>query len=90
MITRLIIHGVGTFLHNSETPFLAAFLTYNTRFRILFSLSILHYERPRELAAVFPEYQPQAGWRGLRTENARHFPSSLWLQVSQTESRGDM
>jgi hypothetical protein len=71
-----------TFLHNNETPFLASFLTYNERFRILFCLSHLHYERPEILVQTFPEYDPQASWRGLRTENTSgHFPSALWLQV---------
>ncbi len=71
-----------TFIHNNETPFVVAFLTNNARFKILFSLSHLHYERPDVLREVFPEYVPQSAWRGLRENQEGHFPSSLWLTVT--------
>lgn len=71
-----------TFLHNNETPLVAAFLAYNYRFQIIFCLSQLHYDRAEALATVFPDYRPQPGWRGLRTSgSAGHFPSALWLRV---------
>lgn len=74
-----------TFLHSNETALLRALLTQNGRFKILFCLSHLHYERPEDLKSLFPLYRPQAGWNGLRPHNAdpaRHFPSSIWLQVT--------
>jgi len=74
-----------TFLHCNETSLLRAFLTQNARFQILFCLSHLHYERPEDLKLLFPLYRPQAGWYGLRPHNADptcHFPSSIWLQVT--------
>jgi predicted O-methyltransferase YrrM len=72
-----------TFLHSNESAMVTAFLSFNSRFRILFSLSHLHYERPEGLKAVFPRYRPQPGWRGLQTETTDgHFPSSLYLVVT--------
>lgn len=71
-----------TFLHNNETPFLRAFLSFNPKFRILFSLSHLHYERKAALKSIFPDYDPQGDWQGLRDpfeDPQKHFPSSLWL-----------
>lgn len=74
-----------TFIHNNETSLLRAFLMFNDRFNILFSLSHLHYEREGLLRDIFPEYVPQSGFFGLRNErydpNA-HFPSSTWLTVT--------
>jgi hypothetical protein len=72
------------FLHPNETPLVAAFLAYNTRYKILFSMSMLHYERRHEMKSVLPEYNPEADWRGMRVgeyDNSKHFPSSLWLRV---------
>jgi hypothetical protein len=62
----------------------AAFLACNPRYKILFSLSMLHYDRRREMQDVLPEYRPESDWRGMRRgkyEQGKHFPSSLWLQV---------
>lgn len=74
-----------TFLHNNETSLLRAFLTFNQKFRILFCLSHLHYERREDLKSIFPDYEPQSDWNGLANEKCdpdiKHFPSSLWLQV---------
>lgn len=73
-----------TFLHNNETPFLRAFLAFNSKFRILFSLSHLHYEKKEALKAIFPDYDPQSDRQGLRDRSEdpqKHFPSSLWLAV---------
>jgi hypothetical protein len=76
-----------TFLHNNETSLLRAFLIFNARFRILFSLSMLHYDCPAGLREVFPEYRRQSDRNGLRDEHfdpQEHFPSSTWL-VSTAE-----
>jgi Methyltransferase domain len=72
------------FIHPNETALVAAFLACNTRYKILFSLSMLHYERPHEMQSVLPEYNPESDWRGMRVgewDQAKHFPSSLWLRV---------
>ena len=72
------------FLHPNETAFVAAFLAYNPKYKILFALSMLHYERRHEMQSVLPEYNPELDWRGMRVgeyDDAKHFPSSLWLRV---------
>jgi hypothetical protein len=61
------------FTHPNETALVAAFLPCNTRYRILFALSMLHYER-----------QPEPDWRRMcvgEYDQTKHFPSSLWLRV---------
>ena len=72
------------FTHPNETALVAAFLACNTRYKILFALSMLHYERRQEMQSVLPEYQPESDWRGMRVgeyDQTKHFPSSLWLRV---------
>jgi len=72
------------FIHPNETALVAAFLACNTRYKILFSMSMLHYERRREMQSVLSEYNPESDWRGMRVgeyDPAKHFPSSLWLRV---------
>jgi Methyltransferase domain len=72
------------FMHPNETALVAAFLACNTRYQILFALSMLHYERRHEMQSVLPEYQPESDWRGMRVgeyDQTKHFPSSLWLRV---------
>jgi len=72
------------FMHPNETALVAAFLACSTRYKILFALSMLHYERRHEMQSVLPEYQPESDWRGMRVgeyDPAKHFPSSLWLRV---------
>jgi hypothetical protein len=74
------------FIHPNETALVAAFLACNTRYKILFALSMLHYERRREMQSVLPEYNPESDWRGMRVgeyDHAKHFPSSLWLRVEE-------
>jgi hypothetical protein len=73
-----------TFLHPNETALVAAFLACNTRYKILFALSMLHYERRQQMQSVLPEYNPETDWRGMRVgeyDQTKHFPSSLWLRV---------
>lgn len=75
---RDVLH---TFIHSNEASLLRAFLTLNAKFKILFSLSYLHYERTEELKRIFPEYVPRPGKDGLEEYKAPgHFPSSTWLQ----------
>jgi hypothetical protein len=72
------------FIHPNETALVAAFLACNTRYKILFSLSMLHYARRHEMQSVLPEYNAESDWRGMRVgeyDQAKHFPSSLWLHV---------
>ena len=73
------------FNHPNETALVAAFLACNTRYKILFSMSMLHYERRDEMQNVLPEYNPESDWRGMRVGeeevDAKHFPSSLWMRV---------
>jgi hypothetical protein len=38
-----------TFMHPNETALVAAFLACNTRYKIVFALSMLHYERRHEM-----------------------------------------
>lgn len=73
-----------TFYPPNETPLIAAFLSCNLRYQILFSLSMLHYGRREEMQRILPEYQPEQDHYGMRVgdyDPARHFPSSLWLRV---------
>lgn len=66
----------------TETALLMALLTNNQHLRILFSLSMLHYERQDALRRTFPEYEPAADEHGLahRSEPG-HFPSSIYLET---------
>jgi len=76
--------ALQTFIHTNETSILSAFLAYNTRFRILFALSMLHHDRRGEMRSILPEYRPECDWYGMRHgkyDPSRHFPSSLWLRV---------
>lgn len=61
-----------------ETALLLAFLTLNSRFHILASLSMLHYKRSQALANVFHEYRPMTSDRGIRSI-AGQYPSSIFL-----------
>jgi hypothetical protein len=53
----------------NEAALLKAFLLFNDTFKVLASLSVLHFKSPEQLKAVVPAYDPR-----------RHFPSSLWMQ----------
>jgi hypothetical protein len=76
------------FLHFNETSLLRAFLVFNTRIKIIFCMSYLHYERKNLLREVFPDYVPQTDADGLRNGKYKpfaaireHFPSSIYLQT---------
>jgi hypothetical protein len=72
------------FIHPNETALVAAFLACNPRYKILFALSMLHYDRRGEMQSILREYNPESDCRGMRVgeyDQAKHFPSSLWLRV---------
>ncbi len=64
-----------------ESTLLYAFLVQNAHYELSASLSMLHYERPAELARLAPGYHPQANDHGLRASEQGHFPSSTYLKV---------
>ena len=63
-----------------ESALLHAFLAFNRRFRLAFSLSMLHYSRPQALRELFPRYVPAGNDEGLESSPG-HFPSSAYLCV---------
>jgi len=70
----------STLFFQHESVLLHAFLSYNSRFRILASLSMLHYLSPEVLAQYLPNYQPAENDEGLN-KGEGHFPSSTYLEV---------
>jgi predicted O-methyltransferase YrrM len=66
-----------------ESTIVHAYLADNPRYTIRASLSMLHYARPRELQALFPEYRPAQNADGLQVSPDGHFPSALYLEVVQ-------
>jgi predicted O-methyltransferase YrrM len=69
-----------------ESALLHAFLTFNHRFRLSFSLSMLHYSRPETLQKLFSRYVPAGNDEGLES-SAGHFPSSVFLRVIDERTR---
>lgn len=66
----------------SETALLLALLVNNSRLKVVFCLSLLHYDAPAVLSSVFPEYTPQPADDGLCASAATgHFPSSIYLRT---------
>lgn len=63
-----------------ESPLLHAFLCCNSRFRIEFSMSMLHYGARDVLHSCFPRYRPAQDMDGLETAPG-HFPSSTYLRA---------
>ncbi len=77
------------FFQWQETSLLRAYLTDNYRVIILFSLSMLHYQKKNDLKNIFPEYNPQpddfgffAGKQKPFESLQKHFPSSIYLKIS--------
>ena len=72
---------LSTILFPLETSLLRAFLTNNPKIEITACLSQLHYDRPEELRAIFPDYQARSNHEGLADGRGEglHFPSSLWM-----------
>ena len=69
-----------------ETALLLALLNGHSQLRVLCSLSALHYDRSKELAAALTDYAPQpAVSEGLAEPDAPgHFPSSIYLQTQSS------
>jgi hypothetical protein len=63
-----------------ESVLLQAFLTFNSRFRILASLSMLHHLRITEMQRLIPNYEARRFDDGVACGSG-HFPSSIYLQV---------
>lgn len=62
-----------------ESTLLHGFLCMNQDFRILASLSMLHYKRQSELMKLLPGYRPCANSDGLLV-GPGHYPSSIFLE----------
>lgn len=69
-----------------ETALLHAFLAYNERFRILASLSMLHFGDPACLRDLFADYQPRVTDDGLTVEEG-DYPSSIYLVAGPSAVR---
>lgn len=76
---------LDTILFPLETSLLRAFLIDNPRVEIIACLSQLHYDKPDEMQAIFPDYRPQRDQEGLAAgqREGLHFPSSLWLVTKE-------
>jgi predicted O-methyltransferase YrrM len=75
-----------TYFQWMETSLLRAYLIHNQKTRILFCLSQLHYDRPRDLKEVFPEYVPARDDDGMAasvqsTGEGGHFPASIYIEM---------
>lgn len=64
---------------STESVLLQALLTDNPRYRIVASLSMLHYGRAEQLRQIIPHYTPAPNQDGL-SAGPGHFPSALYLQ----------
>jgi len=76
--SRHVLDAALFFQH--ESVLLHAFLAFNSRFRLLAALSMLHYAAPEKLAQCLPNYRPAGNDAGLNVGEG-HFPSSAYLQV---------
>jgi methyltransferase family protein len=70
----------AVFFHH-ESALLQGFLTYNSRFSILASCSMLHYGAQEALRRLLPRYSPAPHDFGLCVGEG-HFPSSTFIRVS--------
>jgi predicted O-methyltransferase YrrM len=75
-----------TYFQWMETSLLRAYLIHNHKTRILFCLSQLHYDRPRDLKEVFPSYVPARDDDGMAanvqsTGEVGHFPASIYIEM---------
>jgi hypothetical protein len=74
-----ILDGELFFWH--ETALLHAYLAFNSRTRVLASLSQLHYTRRDALRELLPNYRPREDADGLAV-GAGHYPCSIFLEVT--------
>lgn len=67
-----------------ETALLIGLLVNNSKLRVLTCLSALHYDCPREMQSVLPDYRPAPNNEGLAISDGpgSHFPCSIWLQTA--------
>lgn len=72
----------STLFFQHESVLLHAFLSYNSRFRILASLSMLHYFSQEALTQYLPNYKSAENDEGL-SKGEGHFPSSTYLEVTR-------
>jgi hypothetical protein len=65
-----------------ESTMLHAFLINNPGYKIMASLSMLHYSLPGGLKKLIPKYDPEINDNGLKKQpgEGTHFPSALYLQ----------
>jgi len=65
----------------NESTLLHSFLIHNSKYKILVSQSMLHYQRIDVLCTLFPNYDPQENEYGLPKGHIdmRHFPASTFL-----------
>jgi hypothetical protein len=69
------------FFFSHETSLLLGFLSFNSRVRVMASLSMLHYSASDELARCLPNYRPAGNDDGLQGDVPGHYPSSIYLKV---------
>jgi hypothetical protein len=74
-----ILDGELFFWH--ETALLHAYLAFNSRTRILASLSMLHYARRAALCELLPTYRPREDADGLAV-GPGHYPCSIYLEIT--------
>lgn len=84
-------YGTWTMHHkeiffNRESSLLLAFLTFNDRFEILASLSMLCHARCPDVQKLFPRFQPAPITQGLRT-GPGDFPTSMYLRTLDPVTR---
>lgn len=65
----------------NESTLLHSFLIHNSKYKIVVSQSMLHYEKRLAMADLFPNYQPQEDDAGLAKGpiDVGHFPASTFL-----------
>jgi len=67
-----------------ESALLHAFLCMNRRYRVMASLSMLHFFRTDQLGKIFSRYEPMESEQGVMKRDG-DYPSSIYLQVGEGE-----
>lgn len=73
-----VLDGTVFFWH--ETALLMAYLSGNSRRRVLLSMSLIHHRSSSTLQEVMPCYTPMPMERGVR-QGTGHYPNSFYLEV---------